>query len=87
MPKTSSMVWELAKALPDSKNFKLAFDNWFCSPILIHRVFCRGIQFTATFQTNRFRGLTFNDDKEKSSGGGTFTRLLGHNQDQYGQVV
>ena len=50
MPKSSPVVWELAKALPDNKNFKLVFDYWFCSSILMHRLFCRGIQCIATFQ-------------------------------------
>ena len=59
MPKSGSVVWELAKALPYNKNFQFAFDNLFYSPILMHRLFGRGIQCIATFQINSFRGLTF----------------------------
>ena len=79
LPKSSQVVWDLAQVLDNDKNYKIAFDNWFSSPVLMHRLLQRGIQSICTFQINRFKGLTFPDDKEmKNLGRGTFFEKQGY---------
>ena len=90
IPKSSSIDWELAKALPDN-NFKLAIDNWFCCPILMHRLHCRVIQSIATYQINRFWGLIFMRRQRKENiterNLSRKTRFLRHDEAQCCQVV
>ena len=75
--KSSKVVWDLAKVLPDGKNFKLAFDNWFSSE-LFSMLSSRGIFCISTFQLTRFKGLSYIEDKQmKTTGRGTFIEKQG----------
>ena len=76
--RSSKVVWDLTNFLPHEKNFKLAFDNWFSSPLLMHLLAEKGIQSICTFQLARFRGLDFTDNKTvKEEGRGSFHEKAG----------
>ena len=77
--KSSQVVYDLARVLPDDKNFKIAYDNWFSSPLLFEKLQQRGIQSVATIQLSRFRGLKFPDDRTlKQENRGKFIEYQGH---------
>ena len=71
--KSSKVVWDLAKVLPEGKNYKIAFDNWFSSPDLFSKLHERKIFCISTFQLSRFKDLSYPEDRDmKKSGRGTF---------------
>ena len=73
LPTSSQVVERLSLILPDGKNFKMAFDNWFSSVQLFEKLAARGILAISTFQNRRFKGLNFPSDLEmKKEGRGTF---------------
>ena len=62
--KSGQVVLRLVKRVPIFCNYKLFFDNWFCSPALIVRLTQRGIQSVRTFLLNRAKNLEFSLDSE-----------------------
>ena len=70
---SANSVLHLAESIPDMKNHKLYFDNWFSNFELIRHLATRGIWCTGTVKANRLKDLTFMNDKElKAVGRGTF---------------
>ena len=60
--KSSQVVFDLAQVLEPNRNYKLAYDKWFASPLLMEKLLERGIHSVATIQINRFKELNFTPD-------------------------
>ena len=70
---SSNSVLILCENVPDGKNHKIYFDNWFTSMKLVEHLATRGIWACGTVQERRLRGLTFKSDKDlKKNGRGSF---------------
>lgn len=48
-----NFVWSLCKGIPRQQNFKMCFDNWFCTFPLLWKMTSFGILTTATIRPNR----------------------------------
>ena len=65
-------VLKLIETLPKHQNFKLFFDNWFCSLQLCLQLKSLGFQVTATIRADRLKGCPLPAEKDlKKKGRGT----------------
>ncbi|XP_065323767.1 piggyBac transposable element-derived protein 3-like [Gordionus sp. m RMFG-2023] len=70
---SGNAVLRLISYIPQQINYKLFFDNWFCSPNLQVVLAQRGIFCAATVRGNRLPNINFPTDKElKKKGRGFF---------------
>ena len=68
----SYAVLRLIEKLPKNQNFKLFFDNWFCSLQLCLQLKSLGFQVTATIRADRVKGCPLPTEKDiKKKGRGT----------------
>ena len=65
--KSGQIVLRMAKSIPEHKNHKLFFDNWFNSPMLQVLLFRKRIQSIGTLQLPRAKNLTFPELTEKKN--------------------
>ena len=63
---SANVVLRLVEKLPNDKNFKLYFDNWFSSVDLVFLLKERSIWSVATIRPNRLKGCTLASDNEAS---------------------
>ena len=61
---SGNVVIKLAKNLPENKNFKLYFNNWFSSVDLVCLLKLQSIWSVATIRSNRLKGCTLLFDKK-----------------------
>ena len=61
---SANVVLRLVEKLPNDKNFKLYFDNWFSSVDLVFLLKERSIWSVATIRPNRLKGCTLASDNE-----------------------
>ena len=62
------VVLRLCEGLPRQQNFKMCFDNWFCTMPLLLTMQSLGIPTTATVRANRLAGCSLKSDKELMDG-------------------
>lgn len=71
---SEDVVLRLVQELPKNCNYKLCFDNWFCSLRLCLRLRNLGILTTATVRSNRIAKCRLDSDKDlKKTGRGAFS--------------
>ena len=63
------VVLRLLEGLPQQKNYKLYFDNWFCTLKLMLKLKSMGILTTATIRTNRTAGCPLLSEKDLKKNG------------------
>nr|XP_047122949.1 piggyBac transposable element-derived protein 3-like [Hydra vulgaris] len=69
-----NVVLRLAERIPKNLNFKLCFDNWFCTLSLCLKLKKIGILTTATIRTNRIAKCPLLSEKDlKKQGWGSFS--------------
>ena len=61
---SANVVLRLVEKLPNDKNFKLYFDNWFSSVDLVSLLKERSIWSLATIRPNRLKGCILTSDNE-----------------------
>ncbi|KAF2354490.1 PiggyBac transposable element-derived protein [Trinorchestia longiramus] len=70
---SSNVVLNLAETIPDGKNHKIYFDDWFTSPKLISHLASRKIWACGSVQETRLEGLKFKSDEQlREQGRGSF---------------
>lgn len=68
-----NVVMALCDGLPNASNFKVTFDNWFCSIELIEALKRRGIFSCGTIRANRMRNCALESEKDlRKRGRGSF---------------
>ena len=75
-----NVVLRLAEQIPKNLNFKLCFDNWFCTLSLCLKLKEIGILTTATIRTNRIAKCPLLSEKDlKKQGQGSFSYKIDAN--------
>ena len=59
-----NVVLQLLEGLPQQKNYKVCFDNWFCTLKLMLKLKSMGILTTATVRANRTAGCPLLSEKD-----------------------
>ena len=61
---SSTYVMRLSEGIPNGKNYKLFYDNWFSSVPLAVKLYERGILSLATIRANRLKGCILKEEKD-----------------------
>ena len=68
----ANVVLPLSEGIPQHQNFKLCFDNWFCTFLLCLELKLLGILTTATIRANRIADCPLKCEKDlKKEGRGS----------------